>query len=235
MFEGCHVGNYLKLFSIDFNRLQSISNDFKPVKQISELLLKKKYDIALDELKDLLSDREGYVPSAEEINETEEALLRYAKAHAKAPPATLRNKILGKITALQARSANHQKLDLGNLPMLDETSSWPDWEEAVQGIEPPGEFENIHLHSLESSEKRDLFVAWVKQEVPEEVHHDILESFLILEGSCECHITDEKGSTRIVRMGQGDFITMQVGETHDIVITSLKPVKAILQWRKIAA
>jgi mannose-6-phosphate isomerase-like protein (cupin superfamily) len=75
----------------------------------------------------------------------------------------------------------------------------------------------------------------VKEMVDEEVHYDILESFVLLEGSCECHITNEKGETRIVRMGQGDYISMKLGETHDIVITSSKPAKAILEWRKLAA
>lgn len=119
--------------------------------------------------------------------------------------------------------------------MLEETANWLDWQEATQGISPPEFFENIYLHPLESSEKRELFVIWVKEFVETEVHHDLLESFLILEGACECHITDEKGNTRIVRMGQGDFITMQLGETHDIRITSPEPAKAILQWKKLVA
>ncbi len=114
-------------------------------------------------------------------------------------------------------------------------ANWLEWQAVLEGIEPPAEFDNIHLHTLESNDKRELFVAWVKEMVDEEVHHDILESFMLLEGSCECHITNEKGGTRIVRMSQGDFISMKLGETHDIVITSLKPAKAILEWRKVAA
>ncbi len=197
--------------------------------------MKKKYDIALDEIKDLLSQEEGPVPSGEEIRQTEEALLQFAHAHAKTPPAALREKILAKINALKSQSSQRQKLDLDKLPLLEDNSNWLDWEEAVQGIEPPPDFENVHLHPLESNDRRDLFVAWVKQEVPEEVHFDILESFVLLEGTCECHISDEQGNTRTVRMGPGDYIAMQVGETHDIVITSLKPAKAILQWVKLAA
>lgn len=197
--------------------------------------MKKKYDISLDEIKDLLSQEEGPVPSAEEVRQTEEALLQYASAHAKTPPAELRQKILNKIKALKSQSAQRQQLQLDKLPLLEDNSNWLDWEEAVQGIEPPPDFENVHLHPLESNERRDLFVAWVKQEVPEEVHYDILESFVLLEGTCECHISDEQGNTRIVRMGPGDYIAMQVGETHDIVITSMKPAKAILQWVKLAA
>jgi hypothetical protein len=45
------------------------------------------------------------------------------------------------------------------------------------------------MHTLEENEERELFVAWVKEFIPEEVHTDVLESFLILEGSCTCYIT----------------------------------------------
>lgn len=147
----------------------------------------------------------------------------------------MRKKILDKISTLAAQNYQYNPLEINNLPHLNECANWLDWEEAVQGIEPPADFENIHLHPLESNEKRELFVAWVKEFVEEEVHHDLLESFLILEGSCECHITDERGNARIVRLGQGDYIRMELGETHDLHITSLRPTKAILQWEKVAA
>lgn len=168
------------------------------------------------------------------VLQAEDDLIRFADAHAVPPPAHLRNSILDKIRDLN-KQAQAEKLDLARLPLLNEQSSWSAWSEVVAGIEPPVEFEDIHMHTLESSEQRDLFVIWVKEFVPEEVHHDLLESFLILEGSCVCYITDQQGETRIVRLGEGDFITMQLEETHDIHITSEKPAKAILQWYKLAA
>ena len=58
---------------------------------------------------------------------------------------------------------------------------------------------------------------------------------MILEGSCVCYITDQEGTTRTVRLGEGEFITMQLEETHDIHVTSEKPAKAILQWYKLVA
>jgi mannose-6-phosphate isomerase-like protein (cupin superfamily) len=195
--------------------------------------LKKKYDITQKEIREWLMTDPSAPPSADDIGQAEDSLLHFAATHTLAPPPGLREKILGKLHALQIKP--RQTLHLDHLPVLDETSNWLDWQEAVTGIEPPDEFEDIHLHPLESNEKRELFVAWVKEMVLEEVHHDLLESFLILEGSCECHITDEAGNTRTVRMGQGDFITMQIGETHDICITSPQPTVAILQWWKVAA
>lgn len=197
--------------------------------------MKKQYDITNQEIGEWLFDPS--VPPIEEVivNQTEDALILFAEAHSVVPPAALRHAILDKIKGLNGQRANHQQLDLNQLPLLNEESKWLEWSEAVAGIEPPADFEEIHMHTLDSNAQRDLFVIWVKEFVPEEVHHDLLESFMILEGSCVCYITDQAGETRIVRLGEGDFITMQLEETHDIHVTSEKPAKAILQWYKLAA
>ena len=114
-------------------------------------------------------------------------------------------------------------------------ANWLDWVDAVKGIMPPVDFEAVHLHTFRNDNIAEMHLAWVKQEVLEEVHHDVLESFILLEGTCECHILNEDGSQRTVRMREGDYISFKIGEIHDIQITSSEPAKAILQWLKIAA
>ncbi len=195
--------------------------------------LKKSIDINRDTINELLNN--GSSPGKEEIQQTEDALIRFASTYAVHPGPDLKEKVMDKIKSLNTDLQNKQHLSFENLPPLNETSNWMEWEELVKDITPPQHFEGIHLHSLESSDKRELFVAWVKEYIEEEVHFDILESFILLEGTCECHITDAQGNARVVRMGVGDFITMQVGDTHDVIITSLEPAKAILQWMKLSA
>ena len=197
--------------------------------------MKKQYDITNQEIGEWLFETSVTPIDENTVNQTEDALILFAAAHSVAPPAALRHAILDKIKDLNALRANHQQLDVNQLPLLNEESKWLEWSEAVAGIEPPADFDDIHMHTLESNEQRDLFVIWVKEFVPEEVHHDLLESFMILEGSCVCYITNQAGETRTVRLGEGDFITMQLEETHDIHVTSEKPAKAILQWYKLAA
>ena len=197
--------------------------------------MKKQYDITNQEIGEWLFETSVTPIDENTVNQTEDALILFAAAHSVAPPAALRHAILDKIKDLNAQRANHQQLDVNQLPLLNEESKWLEWSEAVAGIEPPADFEDIHMHTLESNEQRDLFVIWVKEFVPEEVHHDLLESFMILEGCCVCYITNQAGETRTVRLGEGDFITMQLEETHDIHVTSEKPAKAILQWYKLAA
>ncbi len=198
------------------------------------MLKKKNYDITRDGLRDWLSENPDSTPSESEAAGAEEALLAFASAHQLPPPPERRSKVLEHIARLNRQKKERRPFQANHWPFLEENPNWLDWNEAVAGIEPPEDFENIHLHTLESNDQRDLFVVWVKEFVEEEIHHDLLESFLILEGDCECHITDPQGDTRIVRLSQGDWITMKLGETHDIVITSAVPAKAILQWKKLA-
>lgn len=166
------------------------------------------------------------------IQHTEHALEQFASCYQETPSLPIKNRILDQIANL---NAGRQIIDLRNPPLLTEKSNFYDWNLALKGIKPPTDFEDIHLEPIYQDEKVQLFVAWVRKMVPEEVHHDLLESFMILEGSCTCHIKDIHGSTREVNMVAGDYITMQLGEEHDIEITSEKPTKAILQWLKIAA
>ncbi len=199
------------------------------------MALENKYDISRDVIRDLLTENPENPVAEQAVQQAETNLAGFAEDHALTPPSGLREKILDKIRLLNAQKRQRQKLDLNNLPLLDESSNWLDWKEAVAGISPPDNFEDIHMHTLVEDDTRELFVAWVKEFVPEEVHHDLVESFLILEGSCKCFISSPDGKTRIIRLGEGDFFTMQPGDHHDLQITSAHPAKAIIQWKKLAA
>jgi mannose-6-phosphate isomerase-like protein (cupin superfamily) len=141
----------------------------------------------------------------------------------------LKNSILESFRKLGKQKENKQLFQSDKLPRLTEDSNYFSWKEFASSIQPPEDFD-VYLHPIEQSDKRELFVVWAKEPIPEEVHHDLLESFLILEGTCECHIKGEDGSFRIVRLRAGDLLSLKKGETHDIVITSEQPVVAILEW-----
>jgi mannose-6-phosphate isomerase-like protein (cupin superfamily) len=196
--------------------------------------MKKPIDINTDFIKNtLLLNHEGDI-RLQEIENTESALIEFAKQHSVEPSNRMRTKILERMKTIQHQQKNSSQLDVTNLPLLDENSNWLDWQNAISHIQAPT-FDDVYLHPLESNETRDLFIVWVREIVPDEVHHDLIESFLILEGTCECYITKQDGTSRTVRLSEGEFISMQIGESHIIKITSPEPAKAILQWKKLAA
>ena len=197
--------------------------------------MKNRFNISRDLLGDILQKDDVVNPSTEDIEQSEGALIAYAHLYAVAPPLSMRDKILGKIQKISEQQTNRHSFTLENAPLLTADANWLDWVDAVKGIMPPDDFEAVHLHTFRNDDVAEMHLAWVKEEVPEEVHHDVLESFILLEGTCECHIINEDGTHRTVRMREGDYISFKIGEVHDIQITSSEPAKAILQWLKIAA
>jgi hypothetical protein len=148
----------------------------------------------------------------------------------------LRTLILDKIKRLNKQILSSALIDVKNPPLIEPDSNWLDWQAATAHILPPSDLEHIYMHPLRSDAVADMFVVFVQDFVPEEVHHDVLESFLLLEGACVCTITDPKGETRQEYYGQGDYITFKHGELHDVqIISTVQPAKAILQWLKKAA
>jgi mannose-6-phosphate isomerase-like protein (cupin superfamily) len=198
--------------------------------------MEKNNNLSPNEIEKYLVGENGQLPNKQDVQQTEDALLQFAQAHAVEPPLSIKDQIMAKIAKLNAQKAAQKAFDLNNLPLLTPESNWLDWKETVKDIAKPEVVEDVHLHVLESNEKRELFLAFVKEVVPEEVHHDLYESFILLDGTCECHVFDEAGThLRTVRMRAGDYIAFELGEVHDIQITSSQPAVAILQWLKIAA
>lgn len=186
-------------------------------------------------LRDLLATKENPLVSEPELDKAELVLQRFAEAHAQTPPLSMRDKILGKIKKLNNQAQNRQKISLNAVPLLTSDANWLDWQAAVAHILPPDGYEGVHLEPIREDDKVQIFVAFVKEHIEEEVHTDLMESFILLEGSCECLIKNEDGAQRRVHMREGDRIEFQLGEIHDIYITSAKPAKAILQWLQLAA
>ncbi len=192
--------------------------------------MKKEHHINREEIANWLEET-----SKEQIQITENALNTLAKSQAILPSPKIKSRILEKLKDLNQKRREQGPIDLLNPPLITENSNLQDWLLATKNMHPPADFKDIHLEPIKSDQNVDMFVAWVSKMVPEEIHHDILESFMLLEGSCTCHITDPNGNTRLVHMQAGDHITMNIGETHDVIITSEKPAKAVLQWLKLAA
>jgi len=170
-----------------------------------------------------------------EIQHTEEALIQYALAHSITPPQQNKVRILERLKQEQQSPSFMGNKEKNPFPLLGTYSKMEDWIPLIGDHPGPQEFDGIHMEPLYKDSRIELNLVWVKDMVPEEVHQDVMESFLLLEGSCSCTIEQKDGNTRTVHMKPGDFLALELGERHDIRVTSPFPAKAILQWLSIAA
>ena len=168
-------------------------------------------DVSENERREISALAEKHAEIQQEIQELEMALEGYAKAHAVKPPAAAQSKLMAKVQA-ETRFAR--------------------WIEKASKIQTPevSSYDHLFSKTLEKDEVNCVMLVWAKKGLPEELHTDLLETFWVLEGSCDCFIGDQKTS-----MKPGDKMEIPLHIKHSVVVTSSQPLKVIFQQYKLTA
>lgn len=160
------------------------------------------------------------------IMETEEALTHYRQVN---KASALKGSVLARLAAMTADT----KIDINDPPLINRNSDIDAWNEAIAHIEPETDHGNIKTSFIRYSDELQLCIAWLSERLEEDEHHEdeFEESFLILEGSCECNI-----GGKIFRLKAGDYLDIPFNTHHTITSTSPQGfVKAIIQRKRTAA
>lgn len=155
-----------------------------------------------------------------EIEETRLALDRFSESIEKRPSHSLKEKIFQTLFT----NGSDEVEQLSRSQFISKHSDLSFWKEKAAAIKDPGIRSNIHLEPLWLEGKTEQYVAWVKNNVDDEVHEDMVESFLILEGTCRCFLDDE-----VLDLKPGDFLEIPLRTHHNLTVTSDQNVKAVLQ------
>lgn len=160
-----------------------------------------------------------------EIDRTIQALMAY-EANESALDPDLKYHILDTVSQLSDASV----FDINNLPLINIHSDVAQWQRTLAPIQPTRDYRNLYAHTLRDDEQVVQQLVWVKFEVRPETHHDEQESFLILEGECECTISEEA-----IRLAAGGYVEIPRDVEHNVQVLSAHPVKAIVQRLKLTA
>jgi len=159
-----------------------------------------------------------------EIIAFQRSLEQYAVAAAKRPSTHIKHNLLNTFENL----AQEYPLSLENLPLLSRHSDNKNWLKLIKPMLPLYLEEELLIKILRNDEEALQCVMWLRNEYPDEVHDNLKESFIVLEGECECHI-----GGKIIKLGPGDYLDIPLHEHHDVVVTK-GPVLAIVQRLKVA-
>ena len=140
------------------------------------------------------------------------------------PSPSLKNQVMTALTQL----GEVPVFDLNALPLINAYSDADQWQRTVASMQPPTSYENLFGYELRHDAHVEQLVFWVKQAVEPEEHQDERESFLILEGRCECFVGGE-----LVQLSAGDYIDIPLDLEHTVQVISETPVKAIVQRVKV--
>jgi len=159
-----------------------------------------------------------------EISAFQTSLEKYADAGAKQPSAKLKTALFNTLDNL----AKELSLSINNLPLLTKHSDHKNWLRFVKTMIPSTLEEEMLIKVLRNDEQVLQSIVWIKTEYPDEVHDNLKECFIVLEGECECHI-----GGKVIKLSPGGFLDIPLYEHHDVKVIS-GPVLAVVQRIKVA-
>jgi mannose-6-phosphate isomerase-like protein (cupin superfamily) len=84
---------------------------------------------------------------------------------------------------------------------------------AAKDLQPEKPFDNVLVQKLYTDAHASGFVIWIKQNVPLHKHATHSETVLILEGSAEMVLGEEK-----MKVQKGDIVFIPEGTPHSVVV-----------------
>ena len=148
---------------------------------------------------------------ASELAANEEAIKEFSVAHSYTPPKSLKKEIWQVIENLESE----KNFTTDKTPIINQYSDYKKWLKAVSPL-LPGEIEgNVFARVIRNDGKVTQTLIKSKVDYPDEVHEDVYESFIVLEGECECYIGED-----IIKLGPGGFINIPLHEHHDVKVLS---------------
>lgn len=159
-----------------------------------------------------------------EMEAHQKALSQYAGNFANVVPRELKAKTLSLLDNLK----KEELADSNNIPLLNKFSDYKNWLRVVKPLLPDELKKPTFIKVLHEDDKIFQAVMWVKDYYPDEVHDDLQECFIILDGECECHVEGE-----VIKLGAGGFFEVPLHKHHDVLVTK-GPVLAVVQRLKVA-
>ncbi len=157
------------------------------------------------------------------MEEITTAIETYAQEFAKEPDHSLKPMLMAIIDyteRLQNGEAPGSPLPLHAASKISDYAEWLNRSDMTA----PEKIDGIYAKIIGSTPEAMTAIVWITTMAPDEVHHDELEKFLIVEGSCDITIED-----KVHHLVPGDMLAIPLYKTHSVKVTSSTACKIILQ------
>jgi len=159
-----------------------------------------------------------------ELAALQNALNNYMETFNKVPQAGLRDKIWRVLDNIN----NEEKKSIDSLPLINKFSDYKNWLHIVKPVLPEKLERPLFVKVIRDDDVAWQSVIWTKADYPDEVHDDVKECFIVLEGECECHIGNE-----VIHLKAGGYLDIPLHTHHDVKVIS-EQVLAVVQRLKVS-
>ena len=116
-----------------------------------------------------------------------------------------------------------KKGNLQDLPLINKYSDHENWKRIVIPFMPGEITSGTSIKTIRKNDRVTQMLVVSTCDIPDETHTGEQESFIILEGECECYVGDT-----IVRLAPGGFLEIPLHTHHNVKVLS-PYVVAVLQ------
>ena len=103
----------------------------------------------------------------------------------------------------------------GNFPVINKYSDHKNWLKIVEPFRPADFREGMFTKVMNHNEQVTHILMMSYEDDVEEIHTDLKESFIILEGECECYIDGE-----VTRLSAGGYLEIPLHAKHNVKVLS---------------
>jgi mannose-6-phosphate isomerase-like protein (cupin superfamily) len=157
-----------------------------------------------------------------ELEACQAGLDHYAQQFSTPPDPTLKHTIWNLL-----ENVNREESGLAALPVLNKFADRQNWLRMIKPLLPAKLEQDLLVKLIRDDGQITQVILWSKVDYPEEVHDDLQECFLILEGECECYVDDE-----VFRLSAGGYFEIPLHAAHSVKILSPQ-VLAVVQRCKV--
>lgn len=113
-----------------------------------------------------------------------------------------------------------------NPPLLHQDTKITEFETWLQRDDMilPTDADSVYAKIIGNTSEALTAIVWLKEGSPIETHEEEYERFLIVEGTCEIGVEDER-----FHLSAGDYFQIPLHKKHFVKVTSTIPCKVVLQ------
>jgi len=161
----------------------------------------------------------SYPEVKEELLQMQESLEKFAAQTEMWQQAQVKETIWGTLENINKEKTG----DLNDLPIINKYTDHNNWKRIVMPFMPQELKKDRIIKTIRASGGVTQMLIITKTDVEEETHKNERESFIILEGECECYVDN-----KVIHLEPGGFLEIPMHTKHNVKVLS-PYVVAILQ------
>jgi mannose-6-phosphate isomerase-like protein (cupin superfamily) len=172
-----------------------------------------------DEMEEVTKQANIHPEIKERINEYQSVLKQYAAELTPGKAKSHKKHLMEIIDNLETETG----IDIKNLPLISKYSDSKKWLPLAKSVLPSALEEPTLTYVLRDEKGINQFLIWTIADSPYELHEDVFETLLLLEGECICRVGEDA-----YHLTSGGFLTIPLHKQHNLEVVN-GPVLLLVQ------